>query len=110
MNSIEIIDFFIAGHQKLVDSILKNTSSWDDTGKGNPKSLGESIASTHLELIKGLEFLKEVLLKEIKAPKCRHLKKDRDIDPKGNVYCVNCNSNLPEKMRPKLTTINKTTV
>ena len=102
MNSVEIIDFYIAGHLKLVDGLQEKYSKWDDVGDGTPKSMGKCIAETHLELARGLEYLKEVLLREIKAPKCRHAKKDRDVDPKGNIYCVNCNSNLPEKMRPKI--------
>ena len=108
MGSIEIIDFFIEGHLKLVHGLEEKYAKWDDVGDGTPKSMGKCIAETHLELAKGLEFLKEVLLKEKKVTKCKHLKKDRDVDPDGVVYCMNCNSDLPDKMKIRVSHPNKT--
>jgi len=101
MGSVEIIDYYISGHLKLAHAIQEKTVTWDDVGSGTPKSMGETIASTHLELAAGLEFLKDTIIKERKIPKCKHIKKDRDISHNGVVYCMNCNSDLSEKLSPK---------
>lgn len=101
MHSIGMLDYLIHHHLTFAQGMQDKVKLWKDVGKGNPKSMGISIAETHIEIAKSLELVKETVLKERKAPNCKHVKKDRDISHNGVVYCMNCNSDLPEELSPK---------
>lgn len=100
MLSIKLVDFLIHAHYEFAKGMRETIAPWDN-GPHDPKSLGEQIAKSHVEIAGSLEILKKVILSEKKI-NCKHLKKDRDIDPDGKTYCMNCNSDLPDKLKPKL--------
>lgn len=93
--AITALDFLIESKLKFKTGILR------------PEVLGESdepmIQSIRRTLtaildndVEWLQAIKKQLLPEQQRTKivCRHSKKDHDIDPNGQKYCMNCNANL----------------
>ncbi|KKK72422.1 hypothetical protein LCGC14_2904050 [marine sediment metagenome] len=87
--AIEITDGLIKAHIKNSQGIRDLINDWNS----DTKELGLSIASVHEDVAKCLLVIKKYLEEK---PKCRHPKKMRD-KCKGQIYCMQCNTDLDEK-------------
>lgn len=88
-SAIKITDGLIKAHLKNAKGMRTLVGSWN----ADVKDLGLEIAGVHEDVAKCLLAIKNLLEEK---PKCKHPKKMQDRCA-GQLYCMNCNSNLDEK-------------
>ncbi len=86
--AIEVIELAMQHYQTIVNGITELVSKWEDKDD-MPSRMAKMLV---IEAEQSIMVLK-LILKQIK-PDCKHLKKYRDRDSKGNWYCTNCNLDL----------------
>lgn len=86
--AIRILDAFIVKYQMEAEDLLSPQRSWNQ----NFDCLKE-LAATMSDSKRGDAQVLRLIKKELLV-NCKHPKKMRDIDPKGNWYCMNCNQDL----------------
>ena len=90
--SIMIVDHLIQAHLRNAHGMRKLIAEWNS----DAKSLGETIASVHIDVAKCLDVIKKQIILEAKYPNCKHPKKYLDLDGNNVIYCTQCNSDLTE--------------
>ena len=86
--AIKILDWLIVQETNRAEGFVDPKHSWNqdfDCMRYLAKSLSDSIKNK----ITVLKILKKELV-----PKCNHPKNMKDVDSKGNHYCMNCNMDL----------------
>ena len=84
--AIKICDYLIKAHLKNSSNMREKVKDWDSELKG----LGIVIAEVHEDVAKCIFAIEKNL-----QTKCKHPKKMRD-KAGGQVYCMNCNSDLDD--------------
>jgi hypothetical protein len=86
--AIKILDWLIETDNKLAESILEPSRSWNQDF-----DCLKSFAQEFAEMKKrDVEIFKKI--KKELVPNCKHPKKMRDKTPDGKSYCMNCNLDL----------------
>lgn len=86
--AIEILDYIIEKKLEKKIGLLDPLKPWNQ-GNESIKEMSNTVAEIIDDDIKILQTIK----KEI-TPNCKHPKKMRTKDAKGNLYCMNCNLDL----------------
>ena len=86
--AIRILDAFIEKYQMEAEDLLKPAQSWNQ----HFDCLKELVI-TMSDSKRGDAQVLRIIKKELLV-NCKHPKKIRDRDPKGNWYCMNCNQDL----------------
>ena len=84
--ALQGLDYFIKQKQLGSKNLLELEKSFQTTD-------GFELAQMLQQNIEADIVFLEVIRKNL-VIKCRHLKLDRDVDPDGNLYCMECNQNL----------------
>lgn len=87
-NVIKIIDHVIQRKSQKKSDFMNPEMSWNK-GRGQVMEFSLQLASVMDDDIKILRLVRAEI-----QPKCAHSKKDQDIDPDGNLYCMGCNLDL----------------
>lgn len=93
--AIKGLDMLIENKQKVRAGMMDIIRSWN--GDTDVVSRMANMMTDGLQKdVEWLQAIKRHLLPEQHRTKmvCRHPKKDHDISPDGQKYCMNCNANL----------------
>ena len=83
--AIEICDYLVKAHLKNSAGIRDLVKDW----KTDTQGLAIKIAEVHEDVAECIFLIKKNLI-----PDCKHPKKMRDEAADGQVYCMNCNTDL----------------
>lgn len=89
------LDMLIENKQESKAGMLAPEKPWNRK-EDCVTSLAQTIAGNLQNDVEWLQAIKRQLLPEQHRTKivCRHPKKDHDISPDGQKYCMGCNANL----------------
>lgn len=87
-NALQILDHVIQRKSQKKSDFMNPEMPWNK-GLGQVMEFSLQLASVMDDDIKILQAIREEI-----QPKCKHPKKDRDIDPDGKPYCMACNMDL----------------
>jgi len=86
--ALKILELYIKKKENLKNGLLDMNMHWNqdqDCVMRLSKELG-IVTNKDVEILNSL-------IKQLK-PNCKHPKKSQDIDPDGNLYCMDCNLDL----------------
>jgi hypothetical protein len=93
--AIKILDLLIENKAQVKSGLVNLLHQWgpdEDVMNRNVRMIANLLKND----VDWLQGIKRQLLPEQHRTKivCSHPKKDHDIDPDGQKYCMNCNANL----------------
>ena len=93
--ALEGLDFLIQNKYEVRTGMLDPTQIWNKE-KDLANDAANTIATVLQRDIDSLNAIKRQLLPEQHRTKivCKHPRRDHDISPDGQKYCMNCNANL----------------
>ncbi len=97
--AITFIDLLVENKKEFKSGIMDLLFKWGYDGQDVMNRNAKMFVSMIQNDIEWLQGIKKELLPEQHLTKiiCSHPKKDHDVDPNGQKYCMNCNANLKKE-------------